>query len=182
MDKSWIDLAPGDKFRHGDYFKLEVRTLQDGVYPFLETGKATMVIPWRPLEGYEIEVCLLEQVRADAAGSVFKVCGGYKKEDEAYTESAERHLQLKLGLAPSGSHPIVWWRECLGCGPQYRFPIQYGFLREPTVTGEPENGFRPLWMPLKQALLFLSSRTDARLFDDFSLAHMAILSARWKEL
>lgn len=175
-----VDLKPGDRFRHGKYFTLEVKQMTDGVYPFVKTGQATMILPWRHGAG-GIEVCLLRQSRVDTEGGViFKICGGYNGNlpDE---EAGLVHLRKKLGLVP-GAHPVVWWRACLGVGPQYDFPIEYGFVLDPVAAGAPTAaGCSAEWMPLARACELATAR-GTPFFDDFSTAMLLVLLTNSKEL
>src|SRR3989344_2216794 len=175
-----IPLKAGDRFGHGRYLEIDVLELSDGVYPFIRTGRASQILPWRKTrKGFEI--CLLKQTRADTDGSsIVKVCGGYNHLDKNEGDTASDYLAKKLGMK-IGMHQIIWWRKCKGCGPQYDINILFGFLQEPEEIGSPTSaGCSSLWMGIKEAMHMMTAR-KSELFDDFALAHLAIFMMRYRE-
>ncbi|MFT5036458.1 MAG: hypothetical protein ACI9VM_000018 [Candidatus Azotimanducaceae bacterium] len=174
-------LRVGQSFGHGKFFELDVKQLSDGMYPYVRTGPATMTLPWRYTVAGPIEVCLLVQIRAGTGGSeIVKVSGGYDG-DRTRDVAALAHTKAKLGLA-SDEHEMLWWRMCLGCGPQYKFPIVYGFLQNPKSIGEPTTkDCSARCMPLQEACKLATSR-DSPFFDDFSAAHLLTLLMHHSEI
>ena len=174
-----IPLEVGQRFGHGQYFELDVIGLDDGVYPHIITGEATMTLPWRYATDLIIEVCLLVQSRADTGGSeIIKVSGGYNG-SRTPEEAALVHTANKLGLMPN-ERQIVFWRECLGVGPQYRFPIWFSFLQNPVTLGEPtQEGCKRRWMSLEEACQIATAR-NTQFFDDFSTSMLLVLHM-WHE-
>jgi hypothetical protein len=118
----------------------------------------------------------------DTGKKIVKVSGGYDG-DELPSESALKHTREKLGLQP-GAFPLRFGRMCRGVGPQYEFPIRYTFLREPVLAGDgfpSKQGCVPFWLGIMEAMSF-AAEGDTPLFDDFSLAQLAILLVNWQEL
>lgn len=184
-----LPFLPGQVFQHGHYVRVEVEQKKDGIYPIVTTGRASQVMPWRYDRERKVEVCLLRQQRPDTDDRpILKACGGYDNVPfevvsslERRNEMAETNLRKKLGLEP-GPSGIVWWRECLGCGPQYNFPIPYGFGYDPIEVGDPTvPGCARQWMTLEEAVR-LATDQNSPFFDDFTTAQLLILLARHAEL
>lgn len=171
---SATELVSGDQYVYGDYFKMDVKQLEDGVYTFIQTGEAGMVLPWRYRCG-EIEVCLLSQKRADTFGKeTLKVGGGYNG-NLSRNKAAHKHLKNKLGIITQNE--IIWWRRCLGVGPQYNFPIDYGFvlISEEDVLSDPTlKGCVAKWKLLSEACEMATAQ-ETYFFDDLSATCLFIM-------
>jgi len=177
-------LAVGNSYSLNPYFRLEVKQLPDGVYPFVTTAPAINIIPWRVRSPSDIEVCLLVQDRADTtAEEQIKAIGGYKKAGESDSDAAVRILRSKFGFAPD-EYQITWWRECRGCGPAYHFQIMYGYLRDPKKLSDvvTAKGCSREWFPLEEVLEVFTTKGAPRLWDDFTLSMLTILKYRWREM
>lgn len=176
----YTPLQVGQKLNHGQYFFLDVRQEKDGVYPFVRTGEATMILPWRIGTDGTVEVCLLLQERVDTAGKlIYKVCGGYNG-NLSRDEAGLAHLLKKTGCAPH-MNDVRWWRQSLGIGPQYQFPIWYGFLKEPQHVAKPTTpGCAASWLSLSAACRFATA-ADTDFFDELSTAMLLMLMMHYGE-